>query len=298
MEEANGEDIVLRINSPGGDVFAGWGIVAKMTECTGKTTVKVDGAAMSMAVMPVVFADFVECLDVSTLMVHRASMLVENDEDQAFLDNVNKNLRSKLETKINDDALFEMKGIRIKNLFEDEKRIDLFLDSKEAKKLGLVNKINKLTPELQLEMSAMNRFKIAAIGSQTQTSTKMTKAEFKAANPDIYAEILEEGKTIGATAMKEVAQVWAHFLPVDAKAAADGIKSGLAPTPLQIVELTTKMASAVHLRNIGAENADPTTTGEQPKGDAALTAEQKVSKQAEAEFDKAFEALRKTNKII
>lgn len=305
MEDASGQDITLRINSPGGDVFAGWGIIAKMLECKGKTTVKVDGAAMSMAVMPVVFADYTECLDVSTLMIHRAAMTVENSEDQAFLDNVNKNLRSKLESKIDDDALFSIKNIRIKNIFEDEKRTDIFLNAKESKQIGLIDKINKLTPELGAQMSAMNRFKIAATAEPTQTKTNMTKAEFKAANPAAYEEIFNEGKTTGATSMKEVAQVWNHFAKVDAEAATKGLESGVLPTPLQTIELTTKMASAAHLKELGRENAGGTHTGSQSTG-ASSTEKiigpdgKEMDATAKADFDaqaKVVAELVKHNKI-
>ncbi len=257
LNDAGDEDVTLRINSPGGDVMAGWGIIAKMQERKGKTNVKVDGAAMSMGVMPVVFADYVECLDVSTFMIHRAAMYGTLDEDQQnFLNKVNKDLRSKLESKIDTDELLEMKGVSIANLFEDEKRIDLFLSAKEAKKLGLVDRINKLTPQIEAEISAFsNRFNIAATAAPTITKqTTMTKAELKAAHPGVYAEIFGEGEIAGSTKMKEIAEAWAHFASVDAKAASEGIKSGVAMTQLQMIELTQKQFAPAALAKLEADS--------------------------------------------
>lgn len=279
MELNSGQDLTLRINSPGGDVMSGWGIIAKMQEHSGKITAKVDGCAMSMAVMPVVFADYVEMLDVSTLMIHRASMYVENAEDQAWLDNVNKNLRSKLETKIDSDALKLMKGVSISELFENEKRIDLFLTAKEAKKLGLADKINKLSPEVESQITAIHAsmekyYKVAANGNPDPLKNKnMTIESLKAEHPAVYAQVFELGKTAGVTAQKEIAEVWAHFAKEDPDGVKAGVKSGVAPTPLQILEMTQKQFAPSAVAAIVADNAAEVVTTEPDKEAVTAKAE-------------------------
>ena len=312
MEEAGEDSVTIRINSPGGDVFAGWGIVAKMTERTAPTKVKVDGCAMSMAVMPVVFSNDVECTDVSTFMIHRAAMTVENDEDQAFLDDVNKNLRAKLESKIDSNVLMEVtkaqgkysdypEGISIANLFEDEKRIDLLLNAKEAKKIRLVNKINKLTPELQAEMSAMNKYKVAATAATEtdnpkQTSTKMTLAELKEKHPELYAEVRASGKKSAINAEKDRIGSWMAFNSVDPKAVAEGIQSGKKISATHMSEFTMKAASGKHLQAIGAENAEATHTATDSTDPSAKPEDRKKAL-AQAEFDKTLDNLLKNKNL-
>lgn len=49
LEEHKGKDIVVRIDSPGGDVFAAVGIHTALMEHKGRVTVKIDGKAFSAA---------------------------------------------------------------------------------------------------------------------------------------------------------------------------------------------------------------------------------------------------------
>lgn len=268
LEANSDQDITLRINSPGGQVLAGWGIIAKMGERSGQTIVKVDGGAMSMAAMICAFADRVECLDVSTFMLHRASGYVENDEDKAWLARINKDLRSRLESKIDSDKMKELTGYSVKDLFEGEKAIDLFMDAKTAKAVGLVDKINKVVPK---EVMAFNNkfFKTAATGAAVELlkPKTMTKEEFKAAHPAAYAEIFDAGKIAGATEMKQIAEAWAHFAATDSKACAAGIKSGVAMTQLEMIELTQKSFSPKALAGAETDSAAALSTGQPEGGD-------------------------------
>jgi len=49
VEDAKGSDLSVRVNSMGGDVDYGYGMIAKFKEFEGKKSVKVDGSAASMA---------------------------------------------------------------------------------------------------------------------------------------------------------------------------------------------------------------------------------------------------------
>jgi len=49
VDTASGEDLTVRVNSFGGDVDYGWGMIAKFSEHKGKKSVKIDAAAHSMA---------------------------------------------------------------------------------------------------------------------------------------------------------------------------------------------------------------------------------------------------------
>ncbi len=240
LNENPAEDVTLRINTPGGDVFAGWGIIAKMVERTGKTNIKVDGTAMSMGAMLLPFADHVEALDVTVIMLHRASMFIENEEDQKFLDNVNKDLRKKLESKIDDEKLKSIKGVGLKDLFENEKRIDLFLSAREAKQIGLINKINSVDPK---ELAAFNSkfFSVAAEHKPEPINSTMTLEELKAKHPTVFAEVHNLGVTAGIAQEKERVEACLVFIEVDAAGVKEAIASGKALGPKQMAEFSLKV---------------------------------------------------------
>lgn len=289
MEENSAQDIVIRVNSPGGSVNAGWGIIAKMQERSGKTTMKVDGAAMSMAAVALLFADRVEALDVSTIMLHRADMYIESPEDQKYLDQVNATIRAKMEKKINAEVFKNVTGHEISEMFSGEKRLDVFLTAKQAKEIGLVTAINKVNPK---EIEAFNNkyFKIAAEAEPIKIDKKMDLSKLKAEHPEVYALAVAEG----VAKEKSRVEVWAHYAEVDPKAVNEGIKSGKEITQLQIVELTEKKFNGKALKGIESENANPIKTeADKTTGDNSKDADAK----AKAEFDKALdEQIKKFNK--
>ena len=291
MEECgNDEDLTMRFNTPGGDVLASWGIAAKMMERTGKTTIKVDGAAMSMGAALLCFADNVECLDVSTFMLHRADMYVEDADDQAFLDKVNGSLRAKMKSKIDDKKLKELTGFNMKNLFEDEKRVNLFLDAKQAKSIGLVGKINTLNPK---EATAYyeKAFAIAAIHTtpptppnkpanhEPENNNTMYLQEIKADHPALYAQIIALGHAEGVTAERDRVESILAFQDVDAKGVKAAIESGKPLTAKQTSEFVIKMHSPEVLAKIAGAAAKEVVTGEADTKE--VTAEQKKFNETE-----------------
>lgn len=160
LTEFEGQDTEIRINSPGGNVFAGWGMTSVLQEFTGNLTIKVDGVAASMAAYLLLFQDNVECLDISKIMLHPAYGKVDSEDDQAFLDSVNNNLKSKMKQKFNAETFEKIAGYTIDEMFSENK--ELWLDAKQAKKLGIVQKINRLDPANQQAFA-----KFAACGNFT-----------------------------------------------------------------------------------------------------------------------------------
>lgn len=261
MEENNGDDIVIRLNTPGGSVFAGWGIVAKMLERGGKTTIKVDGCAMSMGALLLPFADTVEALDVTVIMLHRAHMYVSTPEDQAFLDKVNKTLRSKLEAKINVEKLKEITGTSIDDLFTAKDRIDLFLTAKQAKQIGLVDKINSVDPK---ELSAFHSkmFAVAAehtpIKETTIKNNTMTIEKLKAEHPALFAEVV----AIGVAQEKDRVEACLTFIEIDAVGVKAAIESGKPLSQKQIADFALKGISATTLKKVEGESTKEIKTEE------------------------------------
>ena len=155
MHDADGEDVTIRSNNAGGSVFAGWGMIAALTESKSNITYKVDGYAASMSTYMAMFAKDVECLDVTRFMIHRADGRVESKEDQLFLDSVNNQLREKMNEKFDSNQFQAISGVSIDALFDLEERKDVWLSAQQALEIGLVSKINRVTPEQQTAMSKM-----------------------------------------------------------------------------------------------------------------------------------------------
>jgi ATP-dependent Clp protease, protease subunit len=293
LNDAGEQDVTLRINTPGGSVFAGWGIIAKMQERSKEgysTKIKLDGAAMSMGAMILAFAEDVEALDVSTVMLHRASMYVSNDTDKAFLDQVNKDLRKKLESKINGEKLKEIKGVSIKDLFDKEERIDLFLTAKEAKEIGLINRVNKVQPK---ELEALNTamadaekyFNVAASvetqSNQNQKSITMNIEKLKAEHPEVYNQVFNAG----INAERDRVGAFMALIEADPKAIAEAIKKGETLTQTQTVELTMKLMTNKLKSGIEADGK------ETPDANAnANDGEEEKEKTAVADFEKSLRA--------
>ena len=84
LNEANGSDVTLEINSPGGYVDAGSEIYTALKEYSGKVTAKITGQACSAASWIALAADRVEMSPTAQIMIHRAStMSIGNSDDLA-----------------------------------------------------------------------------------------------------------------------------------------------------------------------------------------------------------------------
>ncbi len=284
MAESSDEDITIRINSPGGEVWAGWGIASKIREHEGKVTLKVDGVAASMAAMLLIFADRVEVLDVSNIMIHRAHMYVSSEKDQKFLDEINGLIRKKLEQKLDLEAFKEVTGHDFAEMFTSEEVIDFWLTPKQAKKIGLVDKINKL--ETAKEAVADNRFYQLVAGLNSPTPPKqeinknenfnqMTEAEFKEKHPEAYNAMK---KNILAAEADRVG-AWLKFNHVDPKAVLAGIMSGENLTQTAMADFAVKMNAPDFKSTIEAEAAESLNTEEiKAKAEAKKLAEAKAAK--------------------
>ncbi len=290
MEEFKSDDIIIRSCSPGGSVFAGWGIIAKMTEHEGSLKIKCDGMVASMALFMLLFCDDVECLDVTSFVLHRADMYVGDPEDQAFLDGVNAKLKEKLTAKIDSNKLFELKGVTIKDIFSNEgNRLDVVLTASEAKQIGLINKIVKMTPAIKAELKSLNeKFNIAAkhtpIPQQLEIKNpiKMTKEKLKAEHPDVYVSILAEG----ISQEKDRVEACLVFNELDPAAVKLAIESGKPLSQKAMADFALKAMSVKRTGDIEKDSQGAVTTGE-PKN------AEETKKAAMAAFEKEVDARKK-----
>ncbi len=273
MEIAKECDITMRMNCNGGNVYSAMGMLAKWNEHTKGKTIQVDGQARSGGLYFCIAADNVECLDSSAFTFHRAAMpdWIESDkvlfeQYKPMLTDVNATLRKLTESKINAAVFAAVTGKTFDEVFSLDSKIDINFDAEKAKALGIVKKINPLTPAKKIEIETLaHTYTIAAFAgnkinfeSQPIKKVFMNKIEFKAAHPDIYAEILKEG----ITAEHERIELWNTFKDVDPKAVSEGIASGNTITAKVQNELIMKAIGKKGLEELKSENPKPVATGE------------------------------------
>lgn len=221
------DSLVVRMDTNGGDPQATFGMVAKFNEFKGEKVLKVDGRANSSGFFFVAMVDNVEALNVSEFIVHRAAYReeIENskyftDELKANLKTINDNLKNAFIDKIDVKSFEEMKSVSVDEIFSMESRIDVKLTAEEAQKIGLIKKINQLTPEMTALIDS-KKFEVAANYRPKQANTEtpkvknkiMTKEEFKTNHPEAYASIVGEGVS------QRNAEIEAEKVAIEAKKA-------------------------------------------------------------------------------
>jgi len=275
MDDVKEDDggIVLRINSEGGSVEDTWGAIAKFSELKVKKTVKVDGGAHSMGAFFLAYADNVEAADFSRFTLHRAafSPWIEQNEEyftedrKAALVAINKSLRKALESRVNSEKFEAVTGVSFKELFSLDSRIDVQLTAAEAKKVGLVDKVVKITPTKRAELNAFaDRIAAHYAPKEDQIknpkSRKMTVSEFKNENPEAYEAVVAEG----VAKEKARAEAFLQFVEVDAKGVKAGIEAGAEISSKEMVTFARAEFAAEQLASAEAEapTAEATETPE------------------------------------
>ena len=297
-EIEDGGELNVRINTNGGNPEYGFGMVAKFAEFKGKKSVKIDGKAYSMGLFFSCYADEVECLDVSNMLLHRAAYSEWFEKSEYFTEalkgnliEINKSLETAFKNKIDVAKLEEIKGVKLKDVFSMDNRLDVFLTAKEAKQIGLVSKINKITPSKKAEINA-HMMEIAAkyngidadleltdnneidatnvsVIENKPKKINMTIEKLKADHPELFAQVL----AMGVEQEHDRINAFLSFSDVDMNAVKDGIKSGKEISVSQITELTIKKVSKDTLAAIEASNAGEVATDDANAnaGDEELT---------------------------
>lgn len=273
MMDVDPEDgMVVRVNTDGGQPQDGFGIMAKFGEYTGEKSVQVDGRAYSTGLFLLCYAEKVNAFDISKFMVHRAGYSRWFEESEYFtpelkshLIDVNKDLERAFRAKIDVKKFEELKGIKINEIFNiDKPRTDVFFDANEAKKIGLVDKVVKLTPTMAASINSTmveigEKYSGCEIGAndivepttadsnndeQINSQIKnnnMNKKELLAAHPEICSEI----KADGVAEEKARVEAWMANIHIDAEAVKAGIEGGKHMSQKDIVEFGHKLQAQI-----------------------------------------------------
>lgn len=174
--------ITLRLNTPGGDVFAGFAIYNTLREHAAYITVKIDGLAASIGSVIAMAGDEVRCASNGFVMIHNASGLVmgtaEDMKAQAAA-------MEKIDSKI--AAAYATKSGKSADEFRTLMRAETWLTAEEAKALGLVDVIDgesqvmpqKVAASLSRYNKVPERFRALTTDSGTAAEVQNMETETK-----------------------------------------------------------------------------------------------------------------------
>lgn len=290
------DEVTIRINGGGGDPTFGFGMVAKYLEHKGKKLLKVDGEAHSFYAFMLCYSDDSEALEVAEFVLHRAAYpdWFESNPDY-FTDDVrasvvscNEFLRKAFEAKIDKEKFEAIAGFTIKDMFSLDGRLEVKLTAAEAKKIGLIDRVIKITPQKSAEVKSLKATLMAKNHSvrmaaekkdEIQKPKNMTIDEIKAAHPAVYKQIVARGAN---KERKRVAALMV-YVKVDSKAVLEAIKEGKELDAEMTAEFMVKMSAQSILGKKKDENGEEIETDE-PKKEA--TAKEKETAEFSVEVKK------------
>jgi len=198
------ENINVYINSNGGVVDTAIAINNALRRHKAKVTVNIDGIAASAATLITCAGDIVRMPKNALFMIHNPSTIAMGDSEEMRkqADVLEKYKNSITETylqKVNIDKE------KLSELMDNE----TWLNAEEALEYGFIDEIienadiqvveNKvISNNMVFNMAEFKNFNVDKnIKNNGKGSEKMTREEIKNQYPDIYAEIINEGKEIG-----------------------------------------------------------------------------------------------------
>lgn len=130
-------DVIVRINSPGGDVFDGAAIFNALTSHKGTVTIRIEGMAASIASVIAMAGKKVQAYENTVLMIHNAwTFAAGNQYDFAEL--------SEFLAKVDSDVImgaYQKKTKKSKREITDMMKDTTYMTAKEAKDHGFVDEI-------------------------------------------------------------------------------------------------------------------------------------------------------------
>lgn len=160
LAKANGKEIRIIINSPGGECFAGAAIYNALLQYSGRKTVRVDGVAASMASVIAMVGDNIQMSPGSTMMIHRPSVMAWGNVKN--LEKAIKMLEALEETMI--PIYEERTGLSRDEIFTllDE---ETWMSPEKAVELGFADSVVVVEKPEQAEASAFEKIK-AMLGNE------------------------------------------------------------------------------------------------------------------------------------
>ncbi|MHB9927889.1 head maturation protease, ClpP-related [Clostridium botulinum] len=145
IDNANGEELEIMVNSPGGYVDVGSEIYTLLKDYKGTVTVKIVGMAASAASVAAMGGDIIKISPTGRLMIHNASGVIQGDYRD--MDHGSEILKEC--NKAISNAYMLKTGMKQEELL-DLMNKETFMNAQRAKELGFVDEVmfdtsNKLT---------------------------------------------------------------------------------------------------------------------------------------------------------
>lgn len=171
FEHKEDKPIEVWVNGPGGSLSAGWSMLAALNEKGFNTTVT--GDASSFYFYMLLFSEHNTAFDTSNFLVHRAASMWESmmsEDELKEVESRNKIIRKKMEARIDEAKFTEVTGKTFDDIFDMEGQLDVRLNAREMKKIGLIDKVIKLDVKKREEIESRYFTDIAALANPTKSN--------------------------------------------------------------------------------------------------------------------------------
>lgn len=188
LAEANGEDVIVNINSNGGDVFAGSTIYDLLSSYKGNILIRVVGMAASAASV-IACAGTSEIVPTAMIMIHNVSSYTEGDYNSMLhsaevLQKANKAIAT---------AYCRKTGLSEKELLSLMDK-ETYITAEEAVKQGFIDKIAEYE-----ETSSQNKLALAASITGLLPEKTISKIRAERAKAQAKLELIKIKRSSAST---------------------------------------------------------------------------------------------------
>lgn len=139
LRQLGGKDITLRINSPGGDVFAAQSIYNQLSTYTGNVIVRIDGMCASAATIISCAGNIVIMPDNAIFMIHNPKSALIGYYDSADMQAISNQLDTVKQTIIN---VYNKRSTLSENKIKKMMDAESWMTAQEAKNNGFIDEID------------------------------------------------------------------------------------------------------------------------------------------------------------
>jgi len=279
IELMDDNEIEMSWYSYGGDVWAGNSLADFLTSSAKKIDARVTGVAASMGALLLAYFNKVIGAKQANIMIHSVSADVDK-----VAETKNQELYDVLKLKIDEPKFKEVTGTELKTIMflKGEDRKNIWLTGQEAFDVGLFDELIDLTPEektkndamlSELRLSASLDYKLPdrLLNNSEITNKQIKKSmdinELKTEHPELYAQVLKEGKNSGVTegvtsgikTEKDRVNAWMVFNDVDPEKVKTGIESGETMTKAEELSFLRNSQSLDMQKTLEAASAEDVT---------------------------------------
>lgn len=227
IEEADGKDIDLHINSGGGSVFDAFAMMTSLKNHNGRVTAYVDGLACSAASFLVAAADRIVVASVAWMMIHNASGVCRGTaadlrEAAEWMDRVNDTIV----------GIYAKRGAKDADYYRSAMEAETWYSAEEAVEAGLADEIEEA---------------VAIAACATDDRATLDSA------PEAARELLDEAKRGERPCMPSAAP--ASGYTEDTLGKEDGGQGQEAPVPQAQERVVVIDSKLYRMKGKGAEHA-------------------------------------------